>query len=68
MCSWEETSRTYTYDGRKVREDLPEKITLDRVFERPSEASEAEIEGGADDEVFLEKEIVYTNVQKLESL
>lgn len=66
MCSWEETGRTYTDDGRKVREDLPEKITLDWVFERPSEVGEAEIEGGADDKVSLEKEIVYTNVWKLE--
>lgn len=47
---------------------MPEKITLDRVFERPSEVSQAEIEGGGGGEVSLEEEIVHTNVQKLEPL
>lgn len=51
-----------------MREGLPEKITLDRVFERPSEVSQAEIEGGGDDEVSLQKKTVCTNVQNLEFL
>lgn len=52
-----------------MREDLPEKnYTPDQVSARPSEVSQAEIEGGGDDEVSLEKETVYTNVQKLKYL
>lgn len=66
MCSGEEISRTY--DDGKVREDLPEKITLDWVFERPSEFSQAERDGGGDDEVSLENKTLYTNKQKLEFL
>lgn len=44
------------------------KVTLDRVFERPPEVSQAEIEGGGNEEVSLEKERVYINVQKLKFL
>lgn len=51
-----------------MREELAEKkIVLNQVFERPSEVSQPETEGGDGGEVFLAQEIVHINVHRLES-
>lgn len=51
----------------KWEKSCQKKIILDQVFERPPEVSQSEIEGGGGGEVFLEEEIVHTNVQRLKS-
>lgn len=51
----------------KWEKSCQKNIILDQVFERPPEVSQSEIEGGGGGEVFLEEEIVHTNVQRLES-
>lgn len=52
----------------KWKKTCQKKVTPDQVSERSSEVRQAEIEGGGDDEVSLEKQTVYTNVQKLKYL
>ena len=42
--------RMYAFEARKMSKNLPEKITLDQVFERPTVVSQAQTEedGGGD--------------------
>lgn len=58
----------YTFEARKMSKNLPEKITLDQVFERPSEVSQGQTEEDGGGEVFVEEQIAYRNVQRSKSL